>query len=88
MSSSRRGQKKQKPLAMCFAGVGLAEPVKQGRTFRRVGPASLRNAPVTTRRLNREFSEATLRQWAAKAEAARVELELTGSLPSSVFDFD
>lgn len=36
MSSSRRGQKKQKPLAMCFAGVGLAEPVKQGRTFRRV----------------------------------------------------
>lgn len=84
MSSSRRGQKKQKPLAMCFAGVGLAEPVKQGRT----GPASLRNAPVTTRRLNREFSEATLRQWAAKAEAARVELELTGSLPSSVFDFD
>lgn len=86
MSSSHHSLKKQR--IMCLAGVGVAEPVRQGRAFRRSAPASLRNAPVSTKRLSHKFTEATLRQWATKADAARVELELTGSLPSSIFDFD
>lgn len=55
------------------------------RTFRVISivRSIFKQAVVTPK-----FSERTLHLWSVAAGSARLELEQTGSLPSSVFDFD
>lgn len=82
MSSARRSLKK--PKIMFFLGAGTAVPARQPHS------PGLRGVIATRRsqRPLREFSTSSLWQWERKAESARHQLEQTGSLPDSMFDFE
>ena len=83
MSSSRHSHKK--PKIQLLAGVGVAVPHTLVRSFR---PVVARAIPERARPTRKVFSGRTLHLWSVAAESARLELEQTGSLPSSIFDFD